>query len=99
MKLARWIVVFLAFVTFACYSVGHESRPPVSLDLASSSAPVASVSATSGYWLVSSGGGVSNCGEASFYGSTGGLVFNKPVVAMAPTPDGNGYWLVSSDGG
>ena len=24
---------------------------------------------------------------------------NKPIVAMASTPDGNGYWLVASDGG
>ena len=32
-------------------------------------------------------------------GRTGGLTLNKPVVAMAPTPDGKGYWLVSSDGG
>jgi Invasin, domain 3/Bacterial Ig-like domain (group 1) len=24
---------------------------------------------------------------------------NKPIVAMASTPDGNGYWLAASDGG
>ena len=24
---------------------------------------------------------------------------NKPIVGMAPTPDGNGYWLVATDGG
>jgi subtilase family serine protease len=24
---------------------------------------------------------------------------NKPIVGMAPTPDGHGYWLVASDGG
>ena len=27
------------------------------------------------------------------------LSLNKPVVGMAPTPDGGGYWLVASDGG
>ena len=27
------------------------------------------------------------------------MVLNKPVVGMAPTPDGKGYWLVASDGG
>ena len=24
---------------------------------------------------------------------------NKPIVGMAPTPDGQGYWFVASDGG
>jgi hypothetical protein len=24
---------------------------------------------------------------------------NRPIVGMAPTPDGRGYWLVASDGG
>jgi len=27
------------------------------------------------------------------------LALNKPIVAMASTPDGRGYWLVASDGG
>jgi MYXO-CTERM domain-containing protein len=27
------------------------------------------------------------------------MTLNKPVVGMAPTPDGAGYWLVASDGG
>jgi len=34
-----------------------------------------------------------------FHGSTGALNLNKPIVAMASTPDGHGYWLVASDGG
>ena len=38
-------------------------------------------------------------GDAGFYGSTGALSLNKPVVGMASTPDGKGYWLVASDGG
>ncbi len=43
--------------------------------------------------------GVSNYGDAAFYGSTGGTTLNKPIVGMAATPDGKGYWLVASDGG
>ena len=52
-----------------------------------------------GYWLVASDGGIFSFGDAPFYGSTGGLTLNRPVVGMASTPDGRGYWLVASDGG
>ena len=52
-----------------------------------------------GYWLVASDGGIFGFGDAGFYGSTGGMALNKPIVGMAATPDGRGYWLVASDGG
>ena len=52
-----------------------------------------------GYWQVGSDGGIFSFGGAQFYGSTGSMQLNKPVVGMAATPDGNGYWLVASDGG
>ena len=52
-----------------------------------------------GYWLVASDGGVFSFGDASFYGSTGAMTLNKPIVAAMATPDGKGYWLVASDGG
>jgi len=48
---------------------------------------------------VASDGGTFAKGDAGFYGSTGGMHLNAPVVDMAPTPDGRGYWLVASDGG
>jgi hypothetical protein len=38
-------------------------------------------------------------GDARFHGSMGGQHLNRPVMAMAPTPNGKGYWLVASDGG
>ena len=53
----------------------------------------------SAYWLVASDGGVFSFGGAGFYGSTGGIHLNKPIVGMAGTADGRGYWLVASDGG
>ena len=52
-----------------------------------------------GYWSVGSDGGIFSYGDATFYGSTGGMHLNKPIVGMASTPDGKGYWLVASDGG
>ena len=64
--------------------------------------PIVGMAATTdgnGYWLVASDGGIFSYGDATFYGSTGGLRLNKPIVGMAPTPSGRGYWLVASDGG
>lgn len=52
-----------------------------------------------GYWLVASDGGIFAYGGAGFYGSTGGMKLNQPIVGMAATPTGQGYWLVASDGG
>jgi len=65
------------------------------------SAPPAAAASTplTAYWLVASDGGIFSFGGAPFYGSTGGMVLNKPIVGMAVTPDGGGYWLVASDGG
>jgi hypothetical protein len=52
-----------------------------------------------GYWEVASDGGLFSYGNATFYGSTGGMPINKPIVGMAATPDDGGYWEVASDGG
>jgi hypothetical protein len=52
-----------------------------------------------GYRLTATNGGVFDFGTAIFYGSTGAIPLNKPVVGMASTRDGQGYWLVASDGG
>jgi beta-glucanase (GH16 family) len=48
---------------------------------------------------VASDGGIFSFGDATFFGSTGALSLNKPIVGMASTADGRGYWLVASDGG
>ena len=44
-------------------------------------------------------GGIFTFGDAGFYGSTGGITLNKPVVGMAVDPNTGGYWLVAGDGG
>ena len=37
--------------------------------------------------------------KAQFYGSTGSLHLQRPVVGIVPTADRGGYWLDASDGG
>ena len=54
---------------------------------------------TRGYWLVGSDGGVFSFPAAQFYGSTGSLVLQRPVVGIVPTKDHKGYWLDATDGG
>jgi len=36
-----------------------------------------------GYWLVASDGGVFAYGDAVFYGSTGSLTLNSPIVGVS----------------
>ena len=52
-----------------------------------------------GYWLVGSDGGIFAFGDAQFYGSTGSLHLQRPVVGITPTSNKAGYWLDASDGG
>ncbi len=52
-----------------------------------------------GYWLIGSDGGIFSFGSAQFYGSTGSLKLQRPVVGIVPTKDDAGYWLDASDGG
>ena len=40
-----------------------------------------------GYWLVGSDGGIFTFGSAQFYGSTGSLNLQRPVVGIVPTAD------------
>jgi hypothetical protein len=89
------------------YSCGGARRlfvTPIAFDAAASggiSFPAVGVAEAggAGYWVSASDGGIFSYGDAHFYGSTGALHLNEPVVGMTPTPDGGGYWLVGSDGG
>jgi len=58
---------------------------------------IASDPAGTGYWLVSSTGGVFSFG-AKFEGSFGKHPPTSPVVGAVATPDGLGYWVLESDG-
>ena len=66
---------------------------------AAATSPAGPGSPVPAYWLVASDGGIFSFGGAKFYGSTGSMTLNKPVVGIAGTPGSTGYWLVASDGG
>ena len=73
---------------------------PVPADGALSLPPAATAEASSwGYWLVAGDGGIFSYGGARFFGSTGDVGLNQPVVGMAATSTGHGYWMVAADGG
>ena len=84
-------VLLAALPLLALVSVAVTTSAPSAAAGTGSSVPA--------YWLVASDGGIFSFGGAPFYGSTGALALNRPIVGMAATPDGAGYWLVASDGG
>jgi hypothetical protein len=84
--------------------VGSTPVPPATTSRAAPPTTVPrsvapSQGAGAGYRLVTSAGQVVAFGADPSYGPTGALTLNRPMVAMASTPDGGGHWLVASDGG
>jgi hypothetical protein len=63
-----------------------------------STASSVNASVPGGYYLLGSDGGVFSF-DAPFYGSTGSLKLNSPVVGMADMPGNDGYRFVAGDGG
>ena len=64
--------------------------------------PAVAIAATSdgkGYWMNGTDGSLVGFGDASYFGSAGGIPLAAPVVGMAATPDDRGYWEVAGDGG
>jgi hypothetical protein len=59
----------------------------------------ANATAAAGYWMVASDGGIFSFGSAKFFGSTGNIKLNQPIVGIAASPTGAGYWMVATDGG
>jgi hypothetical protein len=52
-----------------------------------------------GYYQLGADGGVFSFGDAKFFGSTGGMKLNEPVVDMQSQPNSDGYRFVARDGG
>ncbi len=76
-----------------------SSAAPAPVLRATTGASLSAASDAQGYWLVAADGGVFTFGDAGYYGSTGSMKLNQPIVGLAATPDGKGYWLVAADGG
>ena len=80
-------------------TVSSQSSPPAPTTSPTTSTPSPVPAANDGYWLVGSDGGIFTFGSAQFYGSTGNLRLQRPVVGITPASNDEGYWLVASDGG
>ena len=81
------------------YHLSQAPQNPDTLVAATYGRGVYSYTFPPGYWLVASDGGVFSYGGASFFGSTGGMKLNQPIVGMTAAPDAAGYWMVARDGG
>jgi hypothetical protein len=75
--------------------------PSLATEPAGAATPAAAAphAASHGYWLVGRDGGIFSFGAARFYGSTGGLHLQRPVMGVTPSVNHKGYWLVAADGG
>ena len=79
----------------AALAAGHRRLPAGGLvaagATAASSAPAGTEAgpprSTHGYWLVGHDGGIFSFGSAQFYGSTGNLHLQRPVVGITPTAE------------
>ena len=50
-----------------------------------------------GWWRATAASSAS--ASARFYGSTGAIHLNQPIVGMSASPTAHGYWFVAGDGG
>ena len=61
--------------------------------------PQSTPGAADAYRMVASDGGIFAFGSAPFYGSTGSIRLNQPIVGMTSDAATGGYWFVARDGG
>jgi acetyl esterase/lipase len=96
---AMLLATFAITSTLVVIASTMITSPVVGVEAAQAASVTNALQGGQGYWLVASDGGIFSYGDAQFYGSTGSMRLNQPIVGMAATPDGRGYWLVASDGG
>jgi hypothetical protein len=83
----------------SCTLTAQVSQGPTHLGASGSPQTFTLLPIPHGYWLVGSDGGIFTFGRSQFWGSTGNIHLQRPVVGITPTDSRNGYWLVASDGG
>ncbi len=87
---------FFCFAPEGCTSLGQYRDGQFAM---SGTFADPAISTVGGYRMTGNDGGVFNFGDSRFFGSTGDIRLNQPVVGMANTPSDDGYWLVATDGG
>ena len=87
------------FVLYGDFLSYLNNKDTTAVDIAPDSESLTYASEPGGYWLLGGDGGVFSFGGANFYGSTGNLKLNQPVVAMSGMPANDGYRFAASDGG
>jgi hypothetical protein len=88
-----------AEIAAACQA-SREAPPNVGDDeMPTGAQQMVTTKSGNGYYVVGSDGGIFCFGDAQFYGSTGDLKLNAPIVGMELTETGRGYWLIAQDGG
>ena len=94
----RWVTVSAVATMVALAGLSAVGVPAGATTSPPAPKPPVTVSA---YWSVASDGGVFAFGGVHFYGSTGNIQLNKPMVGMAATSptDSAGYREVATDGG
>ena len=106
----RWAVVSAGFDNnragrIVAYSIATPTSAPWPMlgknarHLGDDPAVIVPIQCSSGYRLVAADGGVFSFGNAGFFGSTGNIRLNQPIVGGVPTRSGHGYWFVARDGG
>src|SRR3954447_18213604 len=91
----RRLRAFLAVLALAAAAVAvGVPDTPLSVGAAHAAYPTGG-----GYFLAARDGGMFTFGDAQFYGSTGAMKLNAPIVGMAATPFPEGYWLRAHHGG
>ena len=79
--------------TFGCSSAAVAEEPFIT-------GPQGTTSIQSpSYRMVASDGGIFDFGQSKFFGSTGNIKLNQPIVAEGSTGDQKGYYEVAADGG
>ncbi|MGC8466258.1 MAG: hypothetical protein ACP5O0_10100, partial [Acidimicrobiales bacterium] len=93
-SIGRWLLLstlLIVVVSVATLTKGNLPNTGNGPRSSFSHSALASATGAASYDLVAADGGVFTYGGGAYYGSTGNIKLNAPIVGMASTPDGKGY--------